>query len=170
MHAGITAITELAVESGLTNRLPPGQRETIFFLAPSPLPKRRQFGFPWALQPPFSEHVSVWATSLAIRRLKQPANPPGVSRKTLRRLEYRLALEQSLRETLRLSYDACPNSSRRKMPARDTALKPLQDDPRSLLAERPTADKTTVMRRRKAVRCACGGKLTAFRELESAAY
>jgi hypothetical protein len=115
MHAGITAITELAVESGLTNRLPPGQRETIFFLALSPLPKRRQFGFPWALQPPFSEHVSVWATSLAIRRLKQPANPPGVSRKTLRRLEYRLALEQSLRETLRLSYDACPNSSRRKM-------------------------------------------------------
>jgi len=42
MHAGITAITELAVESGLTNRLPPDNAKQSFFLALSPLPKRRQ--------------------------------------------------------------------------------------------------------------------------------
>ena len=48
MHAGITAITELAVESGLTNRLPPDNAKQSFLLALSPLPKRRQFGFPRA--------------------------------------------------------------------------------------------------------------------------
>ena len=48
MHAGITAITELAVKSGLTNRLPPDNAKQSFFLALCPLPKRRQFGFPRA--------------------------------------------------------------------------------------------------------------------------
>ena len=48
MRAGITAITELAVKSGLTSRLPADNAKQSFFLALSPLPKRRQFGFPQA--------------------------------------------------------------------------------------------------------------------------
>jgi hypothetical protein len=48
MHAGITAITELAVKSRLTNRLPAEKAKQSFFRALSPLPKRRQFGFPRA--------------------------------------------------------------------------------------------------------------------------
>jgi hypothetical protein len=58
MHAGITAITELAVESGLTNRLPPDNAKQSFFLALSPLPKRRQFGFPRARKRESQHHVN----------------------------------------------------------------------------------------------------------------
>jgi hypothetical protein len=57
MHARITAITELAVESGLTNRLPPDNAKQSFFLALSPLPKRRQFGFPRARKRESLHHV-----------------------------------------------------------------------------------------------------------------
>jgi hypothetical protein len=62
MHAGITAITELAVESGLTNRLPPDNAKQSFFLALSPLPKRRQFGFPRARKRESQHDVSGWKT------------------------------------------------------------------------------------------------------------
>src|SRR5437899_2901839 len=58
MHAGITAITELAVKSGLTNRLPPDNAKQSFFLALSPLPKRRQFGFPRARKCESRHHVN----------------------------------------------------------------------------------------------------------------
>jgi hypothetical protein len=38
MHAGITAITELAVKSRLTNRLPPEKAKQSFFRALSRFP------------------------------------------------------------------------------------------------------------------------------------
>ena len=63
MRAGITAITELAVKSGLTNRLPPDNAKQSFFLALSPLPKRRQFGFPQARKRESQRHVSGCETS-----------------------------------------------------------------------------------------------------------
>jgi hypothetical protein len=58
MHAGITAITELAVKSGLTNRLPPAKAKQSFFLALSPLPKRRQSGFSRARKRESQRHVN----------------------------------------------------------------------------------------------------------------
>jgi hypothetical protein len=63
MHAGITAITELAVESSLTNRLPPDNAKQSFFLALSPLPKRRQFGSPRARKRGSQHHVIGCKTS-----------------------------------------------------------------------------------------------------------
>jgi hypothetical protein len=63
MHAGITAIIELAVESGLTNRLPPDNAKQSFFPALSPLPKRRQFGFPRARKRESQHHVTGCETS-----------------------------------------------------------------------------------------------------------
>jgi hypothetical protein len=63
MHAGITAITELAVKSGLTNRLPPDNAKQSFFLALSPLTKRRQFGFPRARKRESVHHVIGCETS-----------------------------------------------------------------------------------------------------------
>jgi len=42
--------------------------------------------------------------------------------------------------------------------ARDTALKPFKTILAAASPERPTANKTTVIRRRKAFGCACGWK------------
>jgi len=75
MHAGITAITELAVETGLTNRLPPDNAKQSFFLALSPLPKRRQFGFPRARKRESQHHVSSRKTLQSIALLTAFVSP-----------------------------------------------------------------------------------------------